>query len=88
MSLNATDRDRMSRPRYLGLPTFMRAPYCEDPSGLDIAMIGVPYDGGVDEPPGGPAWAARGSKPVVDDPSRQPGDEGQPARAVPGRRHR
>ena len=52
MSLNATDRDRMSRPRYLGLSTFMRAPYCEDPSGLDIAMIGVPYDGGVTNRPG------------------------------------
>lgn len=42
----------MSRPRYTGLPSFMRAPYTEDLSGLDIAMIGVPYDGGVTNRPG------------------------------------
>lgn len=43
---------RMKRPRYTGLPTFMRAPYRETAAGLDIAMIGVPYDGGVTNRPG------------------------------------
>jgi guanidinopropionase len=39
--------DPMVRPRYTGIPTFMRAPYAEDPAGLDIALVGVPFDGGV-----------------------------------------
>src|SRR5437016_3861570 len=39
--------DPMVRPRYTGIPTFMRAPYCEDPAGLDIGLVGVPFDGGV-----------------------------------------
>src|ERR1700732_789057 len=39
--------DPMVRPRYTGIPTFMRTPYVEDPAGLDIALIGVPFDGGV-----------------------------------------
>jgi guanidinopropionase len=44
--------DPMVRPRFTGIPTFMRAPYCEDPAGLDIALVGVPYDGGVTNRPG------------------------------------
>ena len=36
-----------NRPRYTGLPTFMRCPYQEDLDAVDIALIGVPYDGGV-----------------------------------------
>ena len=39
--------DPMARPRYTGLPTFMRAPYREDLEGVDIGLIGVPFDGGV-----------------------------------------
>jgi guanidinopropionase len=39
--------DPMDRPRYTGLATFMRAPYREDPKGVDIGLIGVPFDGGV-----------------------------------------
>ena len=39
--------DPMVRPRYSGIPTFMRAPYNEDPSGVDIGLIGIPFDGGV-----------------------------------------
>ncbi|MEM7021515.1 MAG: agmatinase [Pseudomonadota bacterium] len=39
--------DAMARPRYTGLPTFMRAPFREDPDGVEIGMIGVPFDGGV-----------------------------------------
>ena len=32
------------RPRYTGLPTFMRTPYREDMEGLDIALVGIPFD--------------------------------------------
>jgi guanidinopropionase len=39
--------DPMVRPRYTGLATFMRLPFQEHPEGLDIALIGVPFDGGV-----------------------------------------
>ena len=42
-----TDQNLMKDPRYMGVPTFMRTPYQKDPRGLDIALIGVPYDGGV-----------------------------------------
>ena len=44
--------DRMTRPRYTGLPTFMRAPYCEDLGEVDIGLVGVPFDGGVTNRPG------------------------------------
>lgn len=33
-------------PRYGGIPTFMRLPHTEDMSGVDIGLIGVPWDGG------------------------------------------
>ncbi|MGA0843825.1 MAG: arginase family protein, partial [Arenicellales bacterium] len=39
--------DPIQRPRYTGLPTFMRAPFREEYDGLDIALVGVPFDGGV-----------------------------------------
>jgi guanidinopropionase len=39
--------DAMARPRYTGLATFMRAPFREDFAGVDIGLIGVPFDGGV-----------------------------------------
>ena len=35
-----------------GIPTFFRAPYTEDLSEVDIALVGVPYDGGVTNRPG------------------------------------
>src|SRR5918996_2310916 len=44
--------DPMVRPRYTGLPTFMRAPYSEDLSEVDVGLIGVPFDGGVTNRPG------------------------------------
>ena len=44
--------DPIKRPRYLGLPTFMRAPYREDLSEVDIGLIGIPFDGGVTNRPG------------------------------------
>lgn len=47
-----TKNEENSLPRYSGLPTFMRVPYQPDPQGLDIALIGVPYDGAVTNRPG------------------------------------
>jgi len=39
--------DNMTVPRYAGIPTFMRLPFVADPTVLDIAMVGVPFDGAV-----------------------------------------
>ncbi len=39
--------DPMLAPRYRGIATFMRAPLRSDPVGVDIGLIGVPFDGGV-----------------------------------------
>ena len=33
-------------PRFSGLATFMRLPHAVDPATLDIALVGVPWDGG------------------------------------------
>ena len=33
-------------PRFSGIATFMRLPYVKDPKGVDIGLIGVPWDGG------------------------------------------
>ncbi|MDX1401386.1 MAG: agmatinase, partial [Kiloniellales bacterium] len=45
-------KDRKTHPRYTGIATFMRTPYLDDPAGLDIALIGIPFDGGVTNRPG------------------------------------
>jgi len=42
----------MVRPRYTGLASFMRAPLAEDPTEVDIGLIGIPFDGGVTNRPG------------------------------------
>jgi guanidinopropionase len=39
--------DPQRQPRYTGIPTFFRLPYAESLAGLDIGVIGVPFDGGV-----------------------------------------
>jgi len=39
-------------PRFADIPTFMRLPVFRDPAGLDIALIGVPWDGGTTNRPG------------------------------------
>src|SRR5215470_1610098 len=44
--------DPMVRPRYLGIPTFMRTPLTEDLSSIDIGLAGIPFDGGVTNRPG------------------------------------
>jgi guanidinopropionase len=52
MSMLPEFEDPMARPRYTGLATFMRAPYREEFDGIDIGVIGVPFDGGVTNRPG------------------------------------
>ncbi|MBX2836220.1 MAG: agmatinase [Gammaproteobacteria bacterium] len=42
----------MARPRYVGIPTFFRAPHRESLEDVDIGIIGVPFDGGVTSRPG------------------------------------
>lgn len=44
--------DPMMAPRYMDIPTFMRAPIIDNLSGVDIALVGVPYDGAVTNRPG------------------------------------
>ncbi|MDP6393129.1 MAG: agmatinase [Arenicellales bacterium] len=44
--------DPIQRPRYTGLPTFMRAPYREDWQEVEVGLVGVPFDGGVTNRPG------------------------------------
>ena len=53
--------DSQVRPRYTGLPTFLCAPYQESPEGLDIALVGMSFNGGVTNRTGarpGPAKSA------------------------------
>ena len=38
--------------RYAGIATLLRRPLINDPSGVDIALIGVPYDGATENRPG------------------------------------
>ena len=52
MSNAKNEQDPITRPRYTGLPTFMRAPYRESLDDVDIGLIGVPFDGGVTNRPG------------------------------------
>jgi agmatinase len=40
-------RDPFVSPRFGQLATFMLLPAAESPAGLDVALMGVPYDGGV-----------------------------------------
>ncbi|MFP6744508.1 MAG: agmatinase [Alphaproteobacteria bacterium] len=47
-----TAMEAMSKPRYTGVPTFMRAPQAMSAADVDIALIGVPYDGAVTNRPG------------------------------------
>lgn len=39
-------------PRFAGIPTFMRLPHIPDARRLDVALIGVPFDGGTSYRPG------------------------------------
>ena len=44
--------DSVQTPRFGAIATFMRLPHVPDPSQLDIALIGVPWDGGTTNRPG------------------------------------
>ena len=44
--------DPQQRPRYTGIPTFFRLPHQPVADGLDVAVVGVPFDGGVTNRPG------------------------------------
>jgi len=45
-------RDALKSPRYTGIPTFMRLPIETDPSKIDVAIFGVPFDSTVTYRPG------------------------------------
>jgi guanidinopropionase len=45
-------RPSFQSPRFAQPATFMRLPHVEDPRGLDVAIVGVPYDGGTSYRPG------------------------------------
>ena len=36
--------DASKAPRYTGIRTFARCPYVEDPSGVDVGFVGIPFD--------------------------------------------
>lgn len=38
--------DSLQSPRFSGIKTFMRLPYSEDLSGIDFAVMGIPFDTG------------------------------------------
>ena len=42
---NPVPLDSLTYPRHSGISTFMRLPYITDPKELDIAILGIPYDG-------------------------------------------
>jgi agmatinase len=45
-------RASFKSPRFAQPATFMRLPHLEDPQGLDVAIVGVPFDGGTSYRPG------------------------------------
>ncbi len=47
-----TPVNALDYPRFAGIPTFMRLPHIPDAKRLDVALIGVPYDGGTSYRPG------------------------------------
>src|SRR3984893_4197694 len=44
--------DALEYARFTGIPTFMRLPHIAEPEELDIAIIGIPFDGGTTYRPG------------------------------------
>ena len=47
-----TDQSSMMAPRFREVATFMRTPFVEDFSSIDIGLVGVPFDGAVTNRPG------------------------------------
>jgi agmatinase len=50
--MNHQPRQSFKSPRFAHPATFMRLPHVEDPRGLDVAVVGVPFDGGTSYRPG------------------------------------
>ncbi len=46
LSNNPQPVDAALVPRFGAIPTFMRLPHLTDPAAVDIALVGVPWDGG------------------------------------------
>ncbi len=46
MTEDLVQRDVGTDPRFAQIGTFMRSAYLKEPDGLDIAMVGVPFDSG------------------------------------------
>ena len=44
--------DALTYARFTGVPTFMRLPQISDPEELEVALVGVPFDGGTTYRPG------------------------------------
>ncbi len=49
---NPAPVNALESPRFAGLTTFMRLPYIPDAKRLDLALVGVPFDGGTSYRPG------------------------------------
>src|SRR2546427_12774959 len=45
-------RNPFLSPRFGQIATFMLLPAASSPAGLDVALLGVPYDGGTSDRPG------------------------------------
>lgn len=45
-------RDSLRSPRFAQVATFMRLPQATGPQGLDVALLGIPFDGGTSYRPG------------------------------------
>jgi agmatinase len=45
-------RDPFTSPRFGQIASFMLLPVADSPEGLDVALLGIPYDGGVSYRPG------------------------------------
>ena len=44
--------DALSAPRYSGIRTFARCPHVDDPDGVEVAVVGVPFDTATSYRPG------------------------------------
>jgi agmatinase len=44
--------DALVAPRYVGVRTFGRCPLVDDPEGVDVAVLGIPFDTGTTNRPG------------------------------------
>src|SRR5215813_131271 len=44
--------DALTYARFTGIPTFLRLPHITDPAELEIAIVGIPFDGGTTYRPG------------------------------------